>query len=131
MLNSLDDALGFQPPPPIYSEIANIVKGAKKIISKFFALKLYISWEAGTPKKLQDLLQQCWRLDKSTVGDSYIDIYAAERDILYVYGGGRKKRIGRERFDSCAIFVIIPTLVSMCSINCGIIEIVSLIILSS
>ena len=67
MLNSLDDALGFQPPPPIYSEIANIVKGAKKIISNFFALKLYISWEAGTPKKLQDLLQQCWRLDKSTV----------------------------------------------------------------
>ena len=57
MLNLLDDALGFQPPPPIYSEIANIVKGAKKIISNFFALKLYISWEAGTPKKLPVLLK--------------------------------------------------------------------------
>ena len=67
MLDILDDALGFQPPPPIYQKIAILEKGAKKLISNFFALKLYISWEAGTPKKLEDLLQQCWRLYKLTV----------------------------------------------------------------
>ena len=67
MLNSLDDTLGFQPPPPIYSEIANISKCAQRMISKFFVLKLYISWGPRTPKKLEDLLQQGWRLVKSTV----------------------------------------------------------------
>ena len=59
VLNLLDGALGFQPPPPIYQKIAILEKGAKKLISNFFALKLYISWKAGTPKKLEDLLQQC------------------------------------------------------------------------
>ena len=67
MLNSLDDTLGFQPPPPLYSEIVNISKCAQRMISKFFALKLYISWGPRTPKKLEDLLQQGWRLYKSTV----------------------------------------------------------------
>ena len=59
VLDILDDALGFQPPPSICQKIAILVKGAKKLISNFFALKLYISWEARTPKKLEDLLQQC------------------------------------------------------------------------
>ena len=68
MLNSLVNTLGFQPPPPIYSEIANISKCAQRMISKFFVLKLYISWGPRTPKKLEDLLQKGWRLVKSTVG---------------------------------------------------------------
>ena len=67
MLNSLDGALGFQPPPPINSEIADMIKCVQKLISKFSVLKLYMSRGAKTPKKLQVLLQTGWRLYKSTV----------------------------------------------------------------
>ena len=50
MLNSLDDAraLGFQPPPPINSEIADMIKRVQKLISKFSVLKLYMSRGAKT-----------------------------------------------------------------------------------
>ena len=67
MLNWLDNAFCFQPPPTINPKIADMKKCAQKMISKFFVLKLYMSWGAKTPKILQVLLQTGWRLYKSTV----------------------------------------------------------------
>ena len=56
------------------------------MISKFFALKLYISWGPRTPKKLEDLLQQGWRLYKSTV-----------KKKLNFLGPGGSMRMGKKR----------------------------------
>ena len=52
MLNLLDDALGFQPPPPMNSEIADMIKRVQKLISKFSVLKLCMSRGAKTSRKL-------------------------------------------------------------------------------
>ena len=66
MLNSLDDELGFKlPPPPPRGKWVKIQKSAQRMIFKFFALELYISWEAETQEKV--LLKQTLRLDKLVV----------------------------------------------------------------
>ena len=52
--------------PPI-GKCVKIQKFAQRMIFKFFALELYISWEAETQEKLQVLLKQTLRLDRLAV----------------------------------------------------------------
>ena len=52
--------------PPI-GKWVKIQKSAQRMIFKFFALELYISWEAETQEKLQVLLKQTLRLDRLAV----------------------------------------------------------------
>ena len=67
MLNSLDDGLGFNHHHLSIGKWVKIQKSAQRMIFKFFALKLYISWEAETPEKPPVLLKQSLRLDKLAV----------------------------------------------------------------